>query len=696
MTFNPKKRDGIDDSARVGVPAFSLPPPPKIQRMTGLNRDEREVEENFAAAFEKDPDAMADDMRRKMSEIVGHEEDTGKPIYGLGNTAPHVFGTDDAKMLSPDYKASKEARGFYNLATHQVANAVAKRAFIKHLDDLDKLPPGDPRRTILITSGGVACHGEDTPILMYDGSIRAVQDVRLGDRVMGPDSQPRTVLSEHRGTGPLYDVVPKRGSSFVVNDEHVLSLKEISRNRSRPHRWRTVNMTVKEVLGRGDRFRKNSWLYRTGVKFPAVKVPLDPYFLGLWLGDGTHSLPSVTTADPEIAAFLGQFTTTFPHVSLKVYQKQAGGLSGATVNRAKTYQISGSSGLKNPVTELLKGLAVLKNKHIPKLYLVNSRKVRLNLLAGLLDSDGYLDKKGGFEFVTKDKRMAEAVAFLARSLGFWASPPAVKKVLYRGKLRDYYRLHIGGVVEQIPTLIKRKQAEARNDRRSNGRRSKDSLHTGYVLRSRGVGQFYGFTLDADGLYLLGDFTVTHNSGKGYALDNIDAAKSVADKVGAVWDAAGEQNATENPWIYKEAVKRNLTPVFAFVDADPTKTWENPGRGVMERSAKKGRMVDAHLYGDSYGLGARNFQNFHGQRETKYPKAKFIIMENRDRVIGKNPDGSEKRGPRLLTDFPKEALVNQRTVYQRASKVLASRTDLPAHVRHGGSIGNRVWGALNGG
>lgn len=80
---------------------------------------------------------------------------------------------------------------------------------------------------ILAASNSGKCLGKDTPVIMYDGTIKMVQDVKTGDLLMGPDSKPRTVLGTTTGTGQLYRVEPKNGGDpFVCNDVHVLSLKK--------------------------------------------------------------------------------------------------------------------------------------------------------------------------------------------------------------------------------------------------------------------------------------------------------------------------------------------------------------------------------------------------------------------------------------------------------------------------------------
>ncbi len=136
--------DGITDNSRVGVPAMVVPPPPdRIPRMPNLTADERAVENTFATAFEQDAEGMADDYYEA---VTTREVNPKKPLDHK------TFNTDDAKELSGDYAASLDNKARYNLAVHQTANAVAKKAFVKRLDEMAEAGGGE----VLITMGGVA------------------------------------------------------------------------------------------------------------------------------------------------------------------------------------------------------------------------------------------------------------------------------------------------------------------------------------------------------------------------------------------------------------------------------------------------------------------------------------------------------------------------------------------------------------
>lgn len=182
------------------------------------------------------------------------------------------------------------------------------------------------------------------------------------------------------------------------------------------------------------------------------------------------------------------------------------------------------------------------------------------------------------------------------------------------------------------------------------------------------------------------------SGKGYAIGEVEQTKKLAGEVGAVWDAAGEQNAAENPWVLEECRKRGLKPSFLYVDSDPSVTWADPNRGVVERAGKKGRMVDARVFADSYAIGSKNFKAFHDQHFGKKDEkgeeyADFIVLSSRS-----GPPQPLPRG-----HFPEEALKKDaETIYAEASKTIDDHKTVGQPVRDGATIGRRLWGPAKAG
>lgn len=136
------------------------------------------------------------------------------------------------------------------------------------------------------------------------------------------------------------------------------------------------------------------------------------------------------------------------------------------------------------------------------MYKIAPRDIRLKVLAGLMDTDGSLGN-GTFEIAQKSDTITNDILFLARSCGFAAySVKCEKGCWYKGEYRKgiYNRTTISGHVSDIPTLIPRKQAGPR-------KQIKNVLHTGAKIEYIGINDYYGFTTDGNGRFLLDDFTV---------------------------------------------------------------------------------------------------------------------------------------------------------------------------------------------
>lgn len=354
----------------------------------------------------------------------------------------------------------------------------------------------------VMPTGTGKCHGFGTPIMMFNGTVKPVQDVRAGDFLMGPDSCPRVVLATTSGVDDLYRVVPVKGDTYVVNSQHILSLRRTNdhSNPKYPCQMRggeIVNVPVQDYIACSKTFKHIHKGWRTGIDFDnGVDLGVDPYFLGLWLGDGTATSPSITNMDFEILEYLGDYAQKLG-MSLRVDQKPD--------NRAVTVHLRNDRGVGNPLTKMLRRHGVLSNKHIPHVYKTSSRLNRLQLLAGILDSDGYCTDNG-YDLVFKSERLLDDVIFLARSLGLAAYKKKTEKTCTNnGVTGTYYRCNINGQTDEIPCRVARQKAEPRQQ-------IKNVLNTGIKVELIGPGIYYGFEIAGnDHLYLLGDFTVTHNS-----------------------------------------------------------------------------------------------------------------------------------------------------------------------------------------
>lgn len=350
----------------------------------------------------------------------------------------------------------------------------------------------------VLPTGGGKCLGRGTPVLMFDGTVVPVESVREGDCLMGPDSRPRVVKGVTRGVGELFKVTQGKGDSYVVNGQHVLSLKRTGLTSGGP-KGAIVNLPVADYLARSKTFKHTHKGWKTGVDFPPNgPLPLDPYFVGLWLGDGARSKPHVTTADPGIVDYMrGLADAHGLRVSLYDCRPE---------RNCWCVRLVGSKGRENPITTKLRKLGIYDSKAIPHAYLTASRDDRLRLLAGLLDSDGYYTGKG-FDVSFVLPGLMEGLVFLTRSLGKAAKVgPCRKECVNTGRWGDYYRCSLSGDFTDVP-FLRNRHREGVVPRRQ----KKDPLVCGVRVEPIGEGDYFGFEVDGDHLFLLGDFTVTHNS-----------------------------------------------------------------------------------------------------------------------------------------------------------------------------------------
>jgi len=351
------------------------------------------------------------------------------------------------------------------------------------------------RRGVLLYGppGTGKCLAKGTRVLMYDGTLKEVEKIKIGDELMGPDSLPRIVLEVHSGWDDLFEVKQKKGINFFVNSNHILSVYISPHDNKKGY---FTNISINEYFKKSKSFKHHVKGYKSNLlEWDNKQLELPAYYVGLWLGDGTKHSNSITTMDKEIIEYLQNLSKRW---KLKLHK------NSKINNKSSTYSLSFRKRHINPIFDKLKKYNLINNKHIPKDYLINSSQNRLDLLAGLLDSDGHYSR-GCFEISQKNEKLANDIVFLARSLGFYVSiKKAKKQCVNNGKWGNYFKILISGNLDKIPTKLKRKQAKPREQK-------KNHLVYGISIEKSHYGQYYGFELNGDGLFILEDFTVTHNS-----------------------------------------------------------------------------------------------------------------------------------------------------------------------------------------
>ncbi|MCG3705735.1 replicative DNA helicase [Aliarcobacter butzleri] len=412
--------------------------------------------------------------------------------------------------------------------THSTLSYIEKMKKLgnKHLigettgfDALDRRTTGFNEGDLVIIAARPAmgkCLAKGTKVVMYDGTLKNVEDVEVGDKLMGDDSTPRNILSITFGIEQMYWVRQNKAVDYRVNESHILSLKR-SRTEGKHKRGDILNINVKEFLEKSPKFKSNYKGYKVAVEFEEKELKIEPYFLGLWLGDGSKSKVSIYTKDKEVIDYLEDYSKKLG-LELREY---------ITENKCPEYSITNKKQIDGKTTfslqKLLRDENILNNKHIPQDYLINSTKNRLELLAGLIDSDGYYDKKvNGYEITFKDEDLAQQLKYLCDTLGFRTSIKSkiakIKKINYEVEV---YRVRFYGEIDKIPVKIERKKAKSWTCNRTWNQ-------TGIKIEKDIIDEYFGFEIDGNKLFLLEDMTVTHNTALvlNMALKNVERGKGV--------------------------------------------------------------------------------------------------------------------------------------------------------------------------
>ncbi len=242
----------------------------------------------------------------------------------------------------------------------------------------------------------------DTPLATPTGWT-TMGEVRVGDELIAADGTPTRVVAatEVLQDRPCYEVVFDDGSTIVADAWHEW-LTDDRRSR-RGTRGASAELRTTEQIaatlrcGTADGRLNHSVRNALPLRLPEADLPVDPYVLGAWLGDGSTDAPRVHTADAEMVMRLE---------GLGLRLVPAGPLGW-------TMEADHGS-----MTALLRKVGVLGNKHIPTAYLRGSETQRRALLAGLLDTDGTVNRTGSVQFAVTHERLVDDFCELLSSLGY--------------------------------------------------------------------------------------------------------------------------------------------------------------------------------------------------------------------------------------------------------------------------------------
>ncbi|MBL7002849.1 MAG: replicative DNA helicase [Gammaproteobacteria bacterium] len=371
--------------------------------------------------------------------------------------------------------------------------------------DFDELTSGLQPADLIIVAGRPSmgkCFGKGTPILMSNGEVKVVEDIQVGDVLMGDDSTPRRVLSLARGRETMYWVRQINGLDYRVNESHILSLK-CSYSEDREKIGDLLNIPLSDYLNSAANFQSKYQGYKVAIDFSEQALAVCPYILGLWLGNEINTSVNIISADVEVVEYLREYTEHLNSTCALANTKQ--GDDWCPIDNARSIK-NINNHINSTLQRVLNELGLLNNKHIPLSFLANSRLNRLKLLAGMNDSFGrYVNKQKMYVITLTNFALAKQIKFLCDSLGFRAS--LVENQL-NSKQEDNrgiaYRVWFTGDVSDIPVRKERNKAAKWTGNRT-------WQQTGIRIEYDKVDDYYGFVCDGNRLFLLEDMTVVHNT-----------------------------------------------------------------------------------------------------------------------------------------------------------------------------------------
>lgn len=443
----------------------------------------------------RDASYVVDDIKSNLIDVTGDEP--VDQILGMieGPVYDYVLGLSDAKGDGPQ----KMSEGIDKYLDYLIANPVENVGISSGYPLYDMAIGGGFRRKTVNMIGARPKVGKAQPltsIIHTENGPKLMKDINIGDKVCNANGDLSTVLSIHpQGKIDFYEVSFDDGDKMECSYEHLF---EVYHTRTK----KTQVLSLKEIINSGLYYAEERLKWRIKLPKPAMykknALPVSPYLLGLLLGDGCfrHGI-TYTTIDEELVDYMKLEVVKYGYLLKQI-------------SNSISYRITNgkNGGEANTFTDLIKNLGLydLKShdKFIPEIYKLSDANDRLEILCGLLDTDGTVDTRGNIQYSTTSNLLAQDVKFIVDSLG-GLSKIRARTTKCNGKSFNSYILHIR-LPNIQPFKLNRKLQRLKN-------RTKDDLSRAIKnIEFKGQVDCQCIKLDSnDGLYLTDNFIVTHNT-----------------------------------------------------------------------------------------------------------------------------------------------------------------------------------------
>jgi replicative DNA helicase len=494
-----KKLDYIGGMAYLGVLVENVPTAANIRRYAEIVR-ERAILRRLAAAGGEIADAAYNPMGRSVREVLDQAE---------------------TKVFEIAEHGARGQQGFQELRP-LLTQAVERIELLFHRDnpsdvtgvptgftDLDRMTSGLQEGDLIVIAGRPSM-GKAQPLdvrVKTLGGWKQMHQLVLGEALASIDGQPSFVSGIFpQGSRQVFRVTFSDGRSTEACGEHLWRVNYRS--------WGTPKIlstqTVAAMLAR-KRYRGRLWIDCVSGDFGDVSpLPVDPWLLGALLGDGSLTGSCTrfsTTADAMLARISER-------IEPALVLQSAGGIDWRIVQRDRGRRRGTQGTCANPLTTAIKSFGLWGKrsyeKFVPAPYLTAPRQARLDLLRGLLDTDGWIERCGTIRFATSSRRLAEDVTLLARSLGAWCSiREKIPSYSYQAEHRRGRPSYVCTLHHPEPKslfLLSEKQSLALNGPKRRKRPNFVSIEPTRITQTQCISVTH-----PSNLYVTDDYVVTHNT-----------------------------------------------------------------------------------------------------------------------------------------------------------------------------------------
>jgi replicative DNA helicase len=532
--------------------------------------------------------AVLRELIQASTQIITQAFDAKEDVKSLVDEAERrIFGLAERRMQGSAVPVSRILRGTFEYIERLYERQEHITGLATGFEKLDQATAGLQASDFIIIAGRPSM-GKAQPL---DARVKTrtgwklMGELRLGDELASVDGRPSRVSGIFpQGRQQVYRVMFSDGRSTECCAEHLWRVHY----RGWPDPRLLTAGEVARYLSR-TRYRRRLWIdMTTGYHGHSEPLPLDPWLLGALLGDGKLSGSSMmfSTADAEILDRLRE--RSGQHFALRA----AGGYDWRIVQSAGAHRRGVAGVLPNPIMSALRGLGLWsirsEEKFIPPMYLEAPREARLDLLRGLMDTDGWVESWGSTRFCSTSERLAHGVAALVRSLGGWCSVHrrtttfrAGAGMAKAGRPAFVCNIHCADPRAIMTHASKRRRALGAPRRRR--RPVFVSIEPTRVTETRCIAVTH-----PSRLYLTDDYVVTHNTA--FAL-NIAQHTGVARR-GKVLVLSLEMSAG--------ALVQRLLCAEAKVDSQAVRTGRLSSADWHRLTAAAGRLAEAPIFIDDSG------------------------------------------------------------------------------------------------